>query len=120
MERPALADTVMVRCAGGVRQYRGLLSAIAEPHNNPLILGEPAVQTTITYVAMDTHKKQHQVAWLAPATGEIQVFSVDNTPREIKRMVEKIRRQAPAGEMHVCYEAGVCGFTLQRGSIAVL
>ena len=28
-------------------------------------------------------------------------------------MVQKIRRQA-VGEMHVCYEAGVCGFVLQR------
>jgi transposase len=62
---------------------------------------------------MDPHKKQHQVAWVHPETGEIREFSVANTPREIERMVKKIRKQAP-GEIHVCYEAGVCGFVLQR------
>ena len=62
---------------------------------------------------MDTHKKQHQVAWVHPETGEIQEFCVANRPREIERMVRKLRQQAP-GEIHVCYEAGVCGFVLQR------
>jgi transposase len=62
---------------------------------------------------MDTHKKQHQVAWVHPDTGEIQEFTVANTTREIERMVKRIRKQAP-GEIHVCYEAGVCGFTLKR------
>jgi hypothetical protein len=59
------------------------------------------VKTSITHVAMDTHKKQHQVAWVNPETGEIQAFSVVNTPREIERMVRKIRKQAP-GEIHIC------------------
>lgn len=71
------------------------------------------MKTMITYVAMDTHKKQHQVAWVHPDTGEIQEFAVANTPREIERMVQKIRKQAP-GAIRVCYEAGVCGFVLQR------
>jgi len=71
------------------------------------------VKTSITYVALDTHKKQHHVAWVHPDTGEIQQFTVANLPREIERMVKKLRAQAP-GEIHVCYEAGVCGFVLQR------
>jgi transposase len=71
------------------------------------------VKTSITQVAMDTHKKQHRVAWVHPDTGEIQEFTVLNTAREIERMVKRIRKQAP-GEIHVCYEAGVCGFVLQR------
>ncbi|HOX60268.1 MAG TPA: IS110 family transposase [Candidatus Anammoximicrobium sp.] len=71
------------------------------------------MQTSITYVAMDTHKKQHQVAWGHPETGAIQQFSVPNTPREIERMVKRLRKQTP-GEIHVCYEAGICGFVLQR------
>jgi transposase len=71
------------------------------------------VKTSITYVARDTHKKQHHVAWLHPETGEIQQFTVVNSPREIERMIKKLRPQAP-GEIHVCYEAGICGFVLQR------
>lgn len=62
---------------------------------------------------MDTHKKQHQVAWVHPETAEVQEFTVPNTVREIKRMVKKIRKQSP-GEVHVCYEAGICGFVLKR------
>ncbi len=62
---------------------------------------------------MDTHKKQHRIAWVHPDTGEIEEFRVANTTREIERMVKKIRRQA-LGAIHVCCEAEVCGFVLQR------
>ena len=71
------------------------------------------MKTSITHVALDTHKKQHQVAWVHPDTGEIQQFTVANTARELTRMVRRIRKQSP-GEIHVCYEAGLCGFVLQR------
>jgi len=62
---------------------------------------------------MDTHKKQHAVAWADPETGEVQVFTVRNTVTDIKKMVKKIQRKA-AGGVRFCYEAGVCGFTLKR------
>jgi len=71
------------------------------------------VKTSITHVALDTHKKQHQVAWVHPDTGEIQEFTVANTSREIERMIKRIRKQS-GGEIHICYEAGICGFVLQR------
>lgn len=66
-----------------------------------------------TYVAMDTHKKQHAVAVLNRKTGEVRQFSVRNTVKDIVKAVKSIARQAP-GEVKFCYEAGVCGFTLQR------
>jgi len=71
------------------------------------------VRTNITHVAMDTHKKEHAVAVAYADTGELAVFSVKNTARDITKMVRKIQKQAP-GDVHFCYEAGVCGFTLQR------
>jgi len=71
------------------------------------------VDTSITHVAMDTHKKQHAVALAYPDTGEIQVFTVKNTVKDIKKMIKKIQRKAP-GAVRLCYEAGVCGFTLKR------
>jgi len=71
------------------------------------------VNTSITYMAMDVHKKQHEVAWVNPKTGEVQTFSVRNTEAELTKMVQRIRRQV-SGEIHLCYEAGVCGFVLQR------
>lgn len=66
-----------------------------------------------TYVAMDTHKKQHAVAVLDRRTGEIRQFPVRNTIKDIAKMVKRIAREAPA-ILKFCYEAGVCGFTLQR------
>ena len=69
--------------------------------------------TSITKIAMDTHKKQHHVAWFHPKTGELQVFTVNNTVKDLAKMVKKLSKQAP-GPVHFCYEAGVCGFTLKR------
>ena len=67
----------------------------------------------LTYVAMDTHKKQHNVAFILPDSDEIIEMVVANTAREIGRMVKKIKKFSP-WQVHFCYEAGVCGFTLKR------
>ncbi len=67
----------------------------------------------ITYVAMDTHKKQHRVAVVYPDSGEMQEFTVKNTAKDIAKMVRQIKKRA-GGMTDFCYEAGVCGFTLKR------
>ena len=71
------------------------------------------MQNSITYVAMDTHKKEHKVALNYPGSEEVFEFTVKNSSPEIKRMVKKILKRAP-GDVQFCYEAGVCGFTLKR------
>ena len=71
------------------------------------------MKNTITYVAMDTHKKNHKVALHYPGNEQAVQFVVKNTAREIKKMVNKIKKQASA-DIKFCYEAGVCGFTLKR------
>ena len=71
------------------------------------------MENTITYVAMDTHKKQHKIALHYPCREEIVEFTISNTARDVKKMVNKIKKQAP-GKVEFCYEAGVCGFTLKR------
>lgn len=71
------------------------------------------MRTMITYVALDTHKKQHSVAVVYPHTGELAEWTVRNTRKDVVQMVRKIKRQAP-GEVRFCYEAGVCGFVLKR------
>ena len=71
------------------------------------------MRTSITHVSMDTHKKEHIVAVAYADTGELEVFTVRNTAKDIRKMVKKIQRQA-GGEVHFCYEAGVCGFVLKR------
>ena len=71
------------------------------------------MENTITYVAMDTHKKEHKVALHYPGNEQIVQFVAKNTARDIKKMVNKVKKQAPA-DVEFCYEAGVCGFTLKR------
>jgi transposase len=71
------------------------------------------MNNNITYVAMDTHKKEHTVALLYPGGQEIVSLTVKNNASEISKMVKKIIRKAP-GEVWFCYEAGVCGFNLKR------
>ena len=71
------------------------------------------MENTITYVAMDTHKKQHKIALHYPFQEEIIEFTINNTVRDIKKKVNKIKKHAP-GKVEFCYEAGVCGFTLKR------
>ena len=68
---------------------------------------------SITKVALDTHKNQHTVGFVNPETGETEVFTVKNNAKDIKKMVRKLARQS-SGQLHFCYEAGVCGFTLKR------
>ncbi len=69
--------------------------------------------TEITYVAMDVHKKKHSVAMILPGSDTITQWTINNNDREIKRMIKRLEKVAP-GEIEVCYEAGVCGFALQR------
>jgi len=71
------------------------------------------MENTITYVAMDTQKKQHKVAFILPGSDEIIEMVVANTIREVSRMVRKIKKLS-SGQVSFCYEAGVCGFTLKR------
>jgi transposase len=71
------------------------------------------MENIITYVGMDTHKKQHRIALHHPGQEEIIDFTINNNVRDIKKMLNKIKKQAP-GKVEFCYEAGVCGFTLKR------
>jgi len=71
------------------------------------------VDNSITYVAMDTHKKEHKIALHYPGQQEIVNLTVRNTSSEISKMVRRILRKS-SGEVRFCYEAGVCGFNLKR------
>lgn len=71
------------------------------------------MENIITYVAMDTHKKEHTIAVYYPGQQEILNMTIKNTASDISKMVKKIVRKAP-GEVRFCYEAGVCGFNLKR------
>ena len=67
----------------------------------------------ITWVGLDTSKKQHSVAILDPHSRTPRMSDVQNEVRALKRFARKLVREAP-GEVRLCYEAGPCGFILQR------
>jgi transposase len=66
-----------------------------------------------TWVALDTSKEKHVGAVLVEGSDEVGEWSIPNEARAIRRLGRKLVREAP-GEVRVCYEAGPCGFALQR------
>jgi transposase len=71
------------------------------------------VNQGITFVGLDAHKKSISVSMLLPGQEKPVEWQVVNEPAAVKRMVRKIEREAP-GEVRSCYEAGPCGYALQR------
>jgi transposase len=66
-----------------------------------------------TYVGVDAHKKDLFIAMLVGAGQTPVTWTVPNDPQAVKRLVRKLEREAP-GPVRVCYEAGPCGYALQR------
>jgi transposase len=105
-----LVADVAIRRGGMVPPLdRGLRREVSEPHATQ----EPVMKDSTTYVALDTHKKEHAVALLLPGVDDPEVWTIPNTKRDVRRMVRRILARAP-GRVMFCYEAGVCGFALQR------
>ncbi len=72
----------------------------------------------LTYVGLDTHKDSISVALLRPDQLAPDDERIPNTPEEVRRLVT---RWGDPGSVRACYEAGPCGYELQRllGSFGV-
>jgi len=66
-----------------------------------------------TYVGIDAHKKDLYVARLQGAERTPVTWQLPHTPAAVRRLVRTLERDAP-GPVHVFYEAGPCGYALQR------
>ena len=66
-----------------------------------------------TYVGIDAHKKDLQVARLVGHARTPETWTVPNERRAIERLMRKLERDAP-GPVECCYEAGPCGYVWQR------
>jgi transposase len=64
-----------------------------------------------TWVAIDQHKLSLVAATLPSSGGQPEVVRVENTERAIRRFVERL---GGAEGLAVAYEAGPCGYELQR------
>ena len=66
-----------------------------------------------TYVGIDAHKKDLFLAMLVGTEAAPVSWTAPNEPKAVKRLVRKLERAAP-GPVRVFYEAGPCGYALQR------
>ena len=66
-----------------------------------------------TYVGIDAHKKDLVIAMLVGYQAAPVTWQLANEPTAVRRLVRKLEREAP-GPVQVCYEAGACGYALQR------
>ena len=64
-------------------------------------------------MGMDAHKKDLFIAMLIGTQAPPVTWTVPNEPNAVRRLVRKLEREAP-GPVRVCYEAGPCGYALQR------
>jgi transposase len=68
----------------------------------------------ITYVGLDVHKSGINVALIGPGSCAVEEeWQQANELRARRRMVRKLKRIG-GDEVRVCYEAGPCGYALQR------
>src|SRR6476469_5436329 len=74
---------------------------------------EPVMEEVITYVGIDAHKRELHVAMLMGTAAQPVTWTVENEPKAIERLRRKLERDSP-GRVQVCYEAGPCGYALQR------
>ena len=66
-----------------------------------------------TYVGIDAHKKDLFVAMLIGSQMSPTTWQLPNEPNAVRRLVRKLERET-AGPVQAFYEAGPCGYALQR------
>ena len=66
-----------------------------------------------TYVGIDAHKKDLFIAVLRGEEKAPVTWQVANEPQAVRRLVRKLERDG-RGPVRVFYEAGPCGYALQR------
>src|SRR5215208_1826425 len=66
------------------------------------------------FVGLDVHKKTISVAMAEATTGaEVRFYgTIANTPDTVRRLCKKLTKDGQ--QLHFCYEAGPCGFAVQR------
>jgi len=68
-----------------------------------------------THVGLDVHKQSISVAVLLPGSAKALQWEMRNEPGEVRRLVRRLRRDGGGGSELLCaYEAGPCGYVLQR------
>lgn len=67
----------------------------------------------ISWVGLDAHKKTIFVAGTFPDV-ELAEWNIEHTASTIRKLAKRLHELAKGGRIVVCYEAGPCGYELQR------
>ncbi len=70
-----------------------------------------------TFVGLDVHKRWINVAVLLPGNDTPIEWRIANEAPAIRKMLKRVAELAP-GDVRYCYEAGPCGYALQRQIIS--
>lgn len=68
--------------------------------------------TKMTHVGLDVHKDSIAIAKLKPESDVPLVWAIPNEPKAVRKAFG--RMMGEAFELRCCYEAGPCGYALQR------
>jgi transposase len=68
--------------------------------------------TNTTHLAFDVHAATIAIAKLEEGQAEPETWQIANDPAAIRKVIQRLRKKD--GELRCCYEAGPCGYVLQR------
>lgn len=68
----------------------------------------------ICWVGLDAHKKTIAVAVLTDGRKPAEEWTIEHNAASLSRLVRQLARLAGGREIRCCYEAGPCGYALQR------
>jgi len=71
------------------------------------------MEQVTTYVGIDAHKKDLFISMLIGTATTPVTWQLANEPQAVRRLVRKLEREA-GGPVRIFYEAGPCGYALQR------
>ncbi len=71
------------------------------------------MRDSTTWVGLDVHQEEMVVAVLQGSGREVTEFRVGGDARGVGKLVRRLRELAP-GRIECAYEAGPCGYTLER------
>ena len=72
------------------------------------------MEKRITFVGMDAHKVAIKLAVLLPGQTKPVEWQLANEKAAVRRMLKQVQRLALDSQVRFCYEAGPCGYALQR------
>lgn len=69
--------------------------------------------TQTTYLGLDVHSRTIAIARLYPGSNEPAMSEIANDPTVVRKAFQR-EKQRSGGSLRCCYEAGPCGYVLQR------